>query len=101
LQEVDQKFPICYNTCIETKKVFEMKTDLRAKPVTVVKEGSKHLFGTRNEASIFLFNDIEKESLDSLMRNPTDTEQAFYTFTEDFVEFQTRTASLMFSQQGA
>ena len=77
-----------------------MKTDLRAKPVTVLKEGTKHQFGTRNEASMFLFNDIEKDSLDNLMRNPTVTEQAFYTFTEDFVEFQTRTTSLMFSQQG-
>jgi hypothetical protein len=77
-----------------------MKTDLRAKPVTVVKEGTKHQFGTRNEASMFLFNDIEKESLDNLMRNPTVTEQAFYTFTEDFVEFQARTSSLIFSQQG-
>ena len=77
-----------------------MKTDLRAKPVTVLKEGTKHQFGTRNEASMFLFNDIEKDSLDNLMRNPTVTEQAFYTFTEDFVEFQTRTMSLMFSQQG-
>jgi hypothetical protein len=77
-----------------------MKTDLRAKPVTVVKEGAKHQFGTRNEASMFLFNDIEKESLDNLMRNPTFVEQAFYTFTKDFVEFQARTASLMFSQQG-
>ncbi len=77
-----------------------MKTDLRAKPVTVLREGTKHQFGTRNEASMFLFNDIEKDSLDNLMRNPTVTEQAFYTFTEDFVEFQTRTTSLMFSQQG-
>ena len=73
-----------------------MKTDQRAKPVTVIKSGIIQYFKTREDASMFLFNKICKVSLDNLMRNPTETESAFYTFTIDFKEFESKTQSLMF-----
>jgi len=76
-----------------------MKTDLRAKPVTVIKNDNKEYFNTRDEASLSLFNKIDKEALDNLMRNPTSEVKAFYTFTEDFVEFRSRIESLMFLNQ--
>ena len=75
-----------------------MKTDLRAKPVTVIKSNEVHYFETRDAASTFLFNRICKDSLDNLMRNPTETESAFYTFTVDFKEFESKTQSLMFAR---
>jgi len=59
-----------------------------SKPVTVFKNGEERKFKTRKTASLFLFNAIDKEALDSLMRNPTPTTRAFYTYTVDYVEFQ-------------
>jgi hypothetical protein len=76
-----------------------MKTDLRAKPVTIIKNDNKEYFNTRDEASLSLFNKIDKEALDNLMRNPTSEVKAFYTFTEDYVEFRSRIESLMFLNQ--
>ena len=75
-----------------------MKTDQRAKPVTVTKSNETQYFETRDAASMFLFNKICKDSLDNLMRNPTESESAFYTFTVDFKEFEAKTQSLMFGR---
>jgi hypothetical protein len=69
-----------------------MKPNLTAKPVTVIKSGTKQWFDTRNDASMFLFNKIDKEALDNLMRNPTDELSAYYTFSDDLIEFNNKSA---------
>jgi hypothetical protein len=73
-----------------------MKPNFAAKPVTVIKAGEKHYFDTRNDASMFLFNKIDKEALDNLMRYPTANLIAYYTFHDDVIDFENKTRSSMF-----
>ena len=64
------------------------KTDKRANPVIVLQGNGFHVFGTRNEASMFLFNKIDREALDNAMRNPTTNCLVRYQFEADRVEFE-------------
>lgn len=69
-----------------------MKTNRTAKPVTVIKSGVKTEHKTRNDASTFLFGKIDKEALDNLMRNPTEDLSAYYTYSDDLLEFNKNSA---------
>jgi len=73
------------------KQELKMKPNFAAKPVTVIKASETHYFDTRNDASMFLFDKIDKDALDNLMRNPTNELSAEYTFTADYKEFLART----------
>ena len=71
------------------------KTDKRANPVIVLKDNGFHVFGTRNEASMFLFDKIDRDALDNLMRNPTINCLVRYQFETDRIEFETTITSLV------
>jgi hypothetical protein len=70
------------------------KTDKRANPVIVLQGNGFHVFETRNEASIFLFNKIDREALDNAMRNPTTNCLVRYQFEADRIEFDTNSLAL-------